>query len=141
MNKVILFLLALPLLHNSVSGQTIKVAKGVDITTYNTFTVVKGEFMTPSDERKIDETKLYEEIKKAVVKEMELRGYTHVEDSTAQLTVSYVAGAFNKTDSEVIGPMGGMPASSPANLNQSRSVAHNSRQGFLILDVGDSRSK
>jgi hypothetical protein len=52
-----------------------------------------------------------------------------------------VAGAFNKTDSEVIGPMGGMPAASPADLNQSRSVAHNSRQGFLILDVGDARSK
>lgn len=141
MNKIILFIFFLPLLHASVKAQTIKVAKGVDLTTYSTFTVVKGEFMTPSDERKIDETKLYEEIKKAVIQEMELRGYTHVQDSTAQLAVSYVAGAFNKTESEFIGPMGGAPASSAADLNQSRSVAHNSRQGFLILDVVDARSK
>lgn len=119
----------------------IKQAPGVDITAYNTFRVVKGELMTPSDEQKIDKEELYKEIKKAVVQEMELRGYQHVDDSTAQLVVSYVAGAFNKIDSEVIGPMGGAPASSPMDLNQSRSVSHNSRQGFLILTVEDTRGK
>ena len=97
--------------------------------------------MTPADERKIDEAKLYEEIKKAVIQEMEARGYVYVQDSTAQLAVSYVAGAFNMTQSEVIGPMGSAPASSAADLNQSRSVSHNSRQGFLILDVEDIRAK
>ncbi len=119
----------------------IKSAPGVDLTTYTTFTVVKGEFMTPSDEQKIDEEKLFEGIKKKVIEEMELRGYAYVPDSTAQLAVSYVAGAFNKTQSEYIGPMGGMPASNAADLNQSRSLSHNARMGFLILDVEDIKSK
>lgn len=122
-------------------AQTIKTASGTDLTKYNLFTVTKGELMTPSDEQKIDETSLFLAIKKQVIEEMTLRGYSYVEDSTAQLAVSYVAGAFNKTESEYLGPMGGTPASSGADLNQSRSLSHNSRQGFLILDVTDIRAK
>jgi hypothetical protein len=127
----------------STVAQTMKAktAPGVDLTTYSTFTVVKGEVMMSSDEKKIDEAKLFEGIKKGVIDEMQTRGYTYVDDSTAQLAVSYVAGAFNKTESEYLGPMGGTPASSGADLNQSRSLSHNSRQGFLVLDVIDSRSK
>ncbi len=142
MNKFLLFVFVL-VFCSVTKAQTIKTktAPGVDLTTYSRFTVVKGEFMTPSDERKIDETKLYEEIKKIVIEEMELRGYTHVEDSTAQITVSYVAGAFNKTESENLGPMGGAPASSGADMDQSRSLAHNSRQGFLILEIEEIHSK
>jgi len=143
MHKIILFLGLICTVAIQTFAQTveIKTAPGVDLTSYNTFTVVKGEFMTPSDEQRIDEDKLFEGIKKKVIEEMELRGYTYVPDSTAQLAVSYVAGAFNKTQSEYLGPMGGTPASSAADLNQSRSLSHNSRMGFLILDVEDTRTK
>ncbi len=141
MKKFLFYLVGLTFFFGVVRAQTVKSAKGVDLTTYSSFTVMKGEFMTPSDEQKIDETRLFEGIKKQVIEEMTLRGYTYVEDSTAQLTISYVAGAFNKTESEFLGPMGGTPASSGADLNQSRSLSHNSRQGFLILDVTDIRAK
>ncbi len=142
MNKLILFIFFLAFSSATCAQSTkTKRAPGVDLTTYTSFTVVKGEFMTPSDEQKIDEEKLFEGIKKEVMEEMELRGYTYLDDSTAQLTVSYVAGSFNKTESEYLGPMGGTPASTGADLNQSRSLSHNSRQGFLILDVVDTHSK
>ena len=143
MRKIILFigLSWCVILSTVAQSMKIKTSPGVDITTYNTFRVVKGEFMTPSDEQKIDETKLFEGIKKEVIEEMQLRGYTYLDDSTAQLSVSYVAGAFNKTESEYLGPMGGAPASNGADLNQSRSLSHNSRQGFLILAVEDVRAK
>jgi len=143
MRKIILFVALIGIISFPAIGQSMKIkqAPGVDITAYNTFRVEKGELMTPADEQRIDKEDLYREIKKAVIQEMELRGYQHVDDSTAQLVVSYVAGAFNKIDSEVIGPMGGTPAASPVDLNQSRSVSHNSRQGFLILTVEDIRGK
>lgn len=143
MNKFYLFVIAFVWISVTAKTQTIKTktTPGVDLTTYSRFTVVKGEFMTPTDERKMDELKLYEEIKREVIVEMESKGYTFVDDSTAQIEVSYVAGAFNKTESEYLGPMGGTPASNGADLDQSRSLAHNSRQGFLILDMEDIRTK
>jgi hypothetical protein len=141
MNKILFPFVCLTFFFGIAEAQKIKTTSGVDLTNYSLFTVTKGELMTPSDEQKIDEAKLFEGIKNAVIDEMKLRGYTYVVDSTAQLAVSYVAGAFNKTESEYLGPMGGTPASSGADLNQSRSLSHNSRQGFLILDVTDIRAK
>ncbi|MBA4053596.1 MAG: hypothetical protein C0490_02690, partial [Marivirga sp.] len=74
-------LISLPLLCQSVKAIT---EKGVDFLKYETFNVVKGEVMTPPDERKINEQALFQTLKTAVVKEMELRGYKLVEDSSAQ---------------------------------------------------------
>ena len=141
MKKILFYIIGFTFFFGIAEAQKIKTTSGVDLTKYNLFTVTKGELMTPSDEQRIDEARLFEGIKKQVIEEMTLRGYTYVEDSTAQLAVSYVAGAFNKTESEYLGPMGGTPASSGADLNQSRSLSHNSRQGFLILDVIDIRAK
>lgn len=129
--------LSFPMLGQSVKTVT---EKGVDLLKYETFNVWKGEVMTPPDERKINEQTLYKTLKTAVVKEMELRGYKLVEDSSAQLYISYVAGAYNLTDGGNMGPLGQSPASSPSDLNQSRSWSHESRQGMMVLDITESRS-
>ena len=115
--------------------------KGVDMTKYETFTVMKGEVMTPPDARKINENDLFRSVKEAVKKEMELRGYKFVEDSTAQLYVSYVAGAYNLTEGGVTGPLGQTPAQTPADMDQSRSWSRESREGMMALDIIDSRTK
>lgn len=136
-------LLVMVLFTVTLSAQTVKtkIASGVDLTSYERFTVVKGEFTTPKDERIINEETLFQEIKKVVVHEMESKGYTYVDDSTAQMKVSYVAGAFNKIESEDFGPLGGTPTTSGADMGQSRNWSRSSRQGFIIMDIQDIQSK
>jgi Domain of unknown function (DUF4136) len=143
MNRTLLFSFFVVLFSTGIHAQTIKTktASGVDLTLYERFTFVKGEVMVPDEEKKIDEQKLFEELKVGVVRELEARGYKYVEDSTEQMIVSYVAGAYNKTVSENLGPMGGMPAQTGADIDQSRSWGRNSQQGFLIMDILDKNSK
>lgn len=127
----------------TVSGQSVKTTmeKGVEMTEYETFTVMKGEVMTPPDARKVNENTLFESVRNAVRKEMEIRGYKFVEDSTAQLYVSYVAGAYNLTEGGNTGPLGQSPAQTPADMDQSRSWSRESREGMIAIDIMDSRSK
>lgn len=129
----------------SITGwsQTIKVKmrKGVDLTTYETFTVMKGEVMMPPDQRKINEGTLFESVKQSIQKEMEMRGYHYVADSSAQLYVGYVAGAYDLTQGGTLGPLSQSPASSPSEMNQSRSWSHDSREGMMVIDMSDSRTK
>ena len=115
--------------------------KGVDMTSYETFTVLKGELMTPPDARIVSEKELFESVKAAVTKEMELRGYKFVPDSSAQLYISYVAGAYNLTEGGNNGPLGQTPASTPADMDQSRSWSRESREGMIAIDIMDSRTK
>lgn len=135
-------MLSLCLLVFAVAGQSIKTRteKGVDMTVYETFTVMKGEVMTPPDQRKINETELFNSVKNAVTKEMELRGYKYLPDSSAQLYVSYVAGAYNLTESENMGPLSQTPAQTPADMDQSRSWSRESREGMMVIDIMDSRN-
>lgn len=127
-----------------MAAQSFKVvaARGVDMVTYETFMVRRGEFMTLKEERRMTEDALYERMKAAISAEMEARGYRYVEDSTAaQLWVSYVAGAFRVMDSGNVGPLGRTPVSDPAEIDQSGAWSRDSREGLLEIDVVDGRSK
>lgn len=140
-NVILPFLMSLICL--ALQGQSVKTmtTKGVDLTTYETFTVLKGEFMTPPDEQKVNNEALFKSIKKTVVQEMELRGYKFVDDSSAQLYVSYVAGSYNITQGGAMGPLSQSPASNPSEMNQARSWSHESREGMLVIDIADGHSK
>lgn len=138
LHLALMLVTSIPLLGQSVD---IKMEKGLDMTKYETFTVMKGEFMTPPDERKIDEQALFESVKKTVVQELEIRGYKFVGDSSAQLYVSYVAGAYDMTQGGSMGPLSQMPASTPSDMNQSRSWSQESRRGMMVVDITDSRRK
>jgi len=135
---VLMFMVSIPLFGQSMD---VKMEKGIDLTKYETFAVMKGEFMTPTDERKIDEQALFQSIKKAVIRELELRGYTFVDDSSAQLYVSYVAGAYDLTQGGSMGPLSQTPASTPSDMNQSRSWSRESRQGMMVVDIVEARRK
>jgi hypothetical protein len=131
-------LLCLPLYGQSIKTKT---ASGVDLTSYETFTVMKGEVMTPRDQQKIDENALFNSVEVAVRKELELRGYTFVEDSSAELYVSYVAGAYDLTEGGNMGPLSQTPASNPSEMNQSRAWSRETREGMMVVDITDSRGR
>jgi len=142
MKKLIVLLALVSIVGFALQAQTVKttITKGVDLTKYETFTVVKGELMTPPDERLVSNETLFKSFKKTIIQEMELRGYKFV-DSSAQLSVSYVAGAYNTTDGGAMGPLSQTPASNPSEMNQARSWSHESRQGMLVIDISDSSKK
>lgn len=142
MKKQLVLLALVSVLGFTLQAQTVKTitTKGVDLTTYETFTVVKGELMTPPDERLVSNETLFKSFRKTIVQEMELRGFKFV-DSSAQLVVSYVAGAYNTTDGGAMGPLSQTPASNPSEMNQARSWSHESRQGMLVIDIADAANK
>ena len=127
----------------SASAQSIKISadKGVDLKRYETFRVLMGESVTRTDQRSATDQQLFETVRNAVREEMEIRGYKFVDDSTAQLNISYVAGTYDFTDAGNVGPLGQTPASDPSQLNQSRSFSNTSREGMLMLDMIDAVTK
>lgn len=127
----------------TVHAQTVKTRTeaNVDLTRYETFTVSKGESVTPADRKRATDQTLFDAVRAGVRREMEERGYKYVEDSTAQLVVSYVAGAFDLQDAGDVGPLGQTPASDPSEMNQSRAWSTTSREGMLVLDISDAATK
>jgi len=127
----------------TATAQSIKIRteKNIDLTQYETFTVLQGESVTPKDEKKATDKALFDAVKAGVRREMEDRGYKYVEDSTAQLSISYVAGSFDLTDAGNVGPLGQAPADDPSQLNQSRSWSNTSREGMLVLEMVDRATK
>jgi Domain of unknown function (DUF4136) len=142
MKTNIVFLAMVSLLSLTLQAQSVKTltTQGVDLTKYETFTVAKGDLMTPPDERMVSEEALFKSVKKTVIQELELRGYKYT-DSSAQLVVSYVASAYNVTDGGAMGPLSQTPASNPSEMNQARSWSHESRQGMLVIDIADASNK
>lgn len=127
----------------SASAQTVKTyyGKDVNLKSYETFRVLMGESVTRADQKRATDKALFEAVRNAVREEMELRGYKFVDDSTAQLNVSYVAGSYDFTDAGNVGPLGQAPAADPSQLNQSRSFSNTSREGMLVLDIVDAATK
>jgi hypothetical protein len=112
---------------------------GVDLLVFETFTVVKGELVV-RENRTIDKDEFFNEIRKSIRHEMESRGYTYMEDSAAQLTVSYVVETTLATESENLGPLGMTPTANAAMVDQSRTWSRSFRQGILILEIEDQRN-
>ncbi|HEY9046607.1 MAG TPA: DUF4136 domain-containing protein [Ohtaekwangia sp.] len=131
----LIFLLYGAVLSAQAQFKVVVEVPNVDLTTYETFTVVKGEVITPEDEQKVNEEELFQKMKNAIATELEAKGYKYVNDSTAQLIVSYVTGSFKQTNSENLGPLGSSPAATPADVDQSRSWSRDFREGILEIEV------
>jgi hypothetical protein len=119
-------------------SQSVKITtdKGIDLKTYATFRVDKGELVTVSDQP-VNETNFHKKIKEAITRELTQKGYQAVEDSTAQLVVSYVGEAVTKMDVENLGPLGQRPVSDPSGVDASRSWSREYREGSLVIDIQD----
>jgi Domain of unknown function (DUF4136) len=137
MMLVVVFAIAPTVVAQTVETHT---QKGVDLTEYKTFTVTKGEFMTPADEKNTDEDALFATVKKSIIEELEMRGYKYAPDS-GQMVVSYVAGGYNFTDGGSNGPLGQRPADNPVDMDQSRTWSRETREGMMMIQVDDARSK
>lgn len=129
--------IALILTVTSVSGQRMKVAdfNEADFHQLKTFRVVQGELTFSGEESPVSEDQFYEWVKEYARRELEARGYTFVEDSTADFTVDYVAGSYNINMHENLGPLGGTPATDPSMMGQSRYYSESYKEGILVLQI------
>ena len=132
---IVIVFLSLVFLNGNGQNVKVKTIKETDFTLFETFTVVRGEFTIPKDERRVSDEKFYEMLKTFIRQELELKGYKFIEDSTADFAVDYVAGAFSVTESENLGPLGGTPAVDPAQQDQSRYWSNSYREGLLVLNI------
>lgn len=127
-------------LHLLAQDFTTSTASGVDLLKYETFTVVRGSVIANADQP-IDRQALYEAIKPSIIRELEVRGYKFTEDSTAQLTVSYVVETTIKMDVQRQGQIGQLVITNPAGGNQDQGWSREFTQGMLILEIEDTARK
>lgn len=117
----------------SVSAQDFKAStqKGVDMKKYETFTIEEGEVVT-SEDSKMDKAQFYKDFRRVAMEELQARGYKFVEDSTAQLSVSYVVETMRVVESENVGPLGQMPQRNAGDV-QTQTWSRDFTRGSLII--------
>ncbi|HEY3402605.1 MAG TPA: DUF4136 domain-containing protein, partial [Ohtaekwangia sp.] len=138
MLKTILLCCLIFCLAVSGAAQSVRIKKdeSVDLTQYTTFRVDKGEVVTLSD-HKIDENALYQTIKEWITQELTRKGYKAVEDSTAELVISYIGESIVRMDTENLGPLGQSPVTDPSGVDASRTWSREYQQGSIVIDIQD----
>lgn len=119
----------------TVAAQNFKSStqKGVDLKKYETFTIEQGEVVM-SEDSKIDKDQLYKDFKRITIAELESRGYKYIEDTTAQLSVSYVVETSRVIESENVGPLGQMPQRNAGDV-QTQTWSRDFTRGSLIMSI------
>lgn len=107
--------------------------KGIDLKKYETFTLSQGEVVTGQDS-KIDKDQFYKDFIRITISELEMRGYKYVEDTTAQLAVSYVVEISRVVESENVGPLGEMPQRNAGDV-QTQTWSRDFTRGSLIISM------
>jgi hypothetical protein len=138
--KKILLVLAI-LISARITAQSVKISsdENIDWKPYKTFTVAPGELVTVL-KNEVDEDVILDQIRKAIISELESRGFDYVTDGNAQLVVDFTGEAVETTTVEEVGPLGQEPADEPIEMEQSQTWTQNRRQGSLAIDISDQKS-
>lgn len=123
------------LVSTSMFAQDFKAStqKGVDLKKYETFSILKGEVVT-SEDSKMDKDQFYTDFRRITIEEMESRGYKFVDDTTAQLAISYVVETSRVIESENVGPLGQMPQRNAGEV-QTQTWSRDFTRGSLIIAI------
>jgi hypothetical protein len=104
---------------------------------YKTFTVQKGQIISSVNDRKINENTFFKVLKESVTREMNLRGYSLADDSTAELIITYVFQEADRSTYEKPGPLGQTPKDDPADVDEGN---RSSILQTLILEIVDRKN-
>lgn len=123
------------------SAQRVEVTKSktADFGQFRTFFLKEGDLVLVMPESP-DARQLKEYISNAIQEEMTEKGYSGHSDSTADLSVSYVAEIVERIEQANLGPLGEAPARSGADLDQPRTWSQEIRRGSLAIEVFDSKT-
>jgi len=119
----------------SVFAQDVKVEydKTKDYSRYKTFRFGESEIVTPKEKKQITDATLHKLIRDAVEKELLEKSITK-NDSSTELVITYVAGIFEHSERQNLGPLGTAPG------QPSQTWMNNYSQGELIIDINDVKS-
>jgi hypothetical protein len=138
MFKKHLLLLVFMVLTVLSSAQSVKTTADPALKDYrfNTFRIVKGEFTT-LEQAKGDEEKFFLIMKEHISRELEDKGYTFTEDSSAQVVVGYIGQSMKRMDTETLGPLGQTPTNDAAQIDASRNWSREYNQNSVVIEVVD----
>jgi predicted transcriptional regulator len=124
------------LLTTFVFGQDVitEFDKTKDYSGYKTFRFGECEIVTPKEKKQITDAALHKIIRDAIEKELTEKGLVR-NDSSAELVISYVAGIFERSERQNLGPLGTAPGQS------SQVWTNNYSQGELIIDINETKTK
>jgi hypothetical protein len=129
------------LLTYSISGLSqikISKAKNLDLTSYKTFAVQKGQIISLLKEKEISEDSIFKTLQRIINYEMTLRGFELSTDSSAQLVISYVFEEAEESLSQRSGPLGGTPTQDPSGIDQT--IQPISIRRALIIEIEDAKA-
>jgi hypothetical protein len=134
--------LCIVLLSFAAYSQSVKTkfVNGFDAKKYSTFRVDKGDLVVVAEQR-TDEKLFYDNVKESVRGELEKKGYQYLDDSLAQLVITYVAEGVVKMEVENLGPLGQQPVSDPSQVNASRNWSREYSEASLVLTMIDAATK
>jgi hypothetical protein len=114
------FILSFLLLTSVLSNAQIKVSaqKDFKFSNYKTFAIQKGQIISSVRDQKINENNVFAVMTESINREMTMRGYTLVDDSTAELIITYVFQEGDRSAYEKAGPLGQTPKDDPADVNE-----------------------
>jgi hypothetical protein len=124
------------LLTGTVFGQDVKIEydKTKDYSFYKTFRFGESEIVTPKEKKQISDAALNKIIRDAIEKELSEKGIVK-NDSSTELVITYVAGIFERSERQNLGPLGTAPGQT------SQTWTNNYSQGELIIDINDIKSR
>lgn len=137
--RIVLGMLSLLVLEASAQKVEVVVNKNSEFSRYNTFFIKEGDLVLvlPSGG---NEQQLKEQVRKSIRDELGEKGYQVHPDSTADLSVSFVAEIVERTEQEDLGPLGETPARTGADLDQPRTWTQGVRSGSLAIEVFDGKT-
>lgn len=115
----------------SAQGIDVRYDKNRDLSVYKTFAFGESEVITPADQRVLSETKLKSMVMEILEDELTQKGLTKV-DSVADLTVSFIVGALDRSEVSTVGPFGGTPGQV-----ERRSSVNEMKEGNLVVTLHD----
>jgi predicted transcriptional regulator len=124
------------LMLNLAWGQDVKIEydKTKDFSAYKTFRFGESEIVTPKEKKQISDAALNKIIRDAIEKELAEKGIIK-NDSSSELVITYLAGIFEHSERQNLGPLGTAPGQS------SQTWTNNYSQGELIIDINDVKSR
>ena len=122
--KFLVFLIA-TLIFSPACAQDIKIDydKTKDYSHYKSFRFGESAIVTPKEKKQIPDKTLDKLIKDAITREMAEKGIVE-NDSSTELVVTYVAGVFEHSEMQRLGPLGTSPTSSSQTWSNNYSRAN-----------------
>ena len=130
MNRLLPLLLLITF-YSAAQDIDVEYDKKKDFSQYKTFRIGDSEIITPKDRVEKSDGSVQKIVIEEIIEELTEKGLKQVQDSVADLVVSFVAGSQARSDMQQLGPLGMTPGSDAQTWSRDFTVEN------LIIDLND----